>query len=234
MKPRSTQISRMDADWSVACAAGDPMIVIPWNDEHESERYIDLRAEPEGLQQIPAASQYPALAAALRSWNRPGSPVFTAKCDVWNYAADAFDSEDLPGFEYAHACYIDLLAADAAAFASFDAGEQALRAWTTRARAIEMPTARCEWTLRPAIIQAGKELAGFATTLYVWGYGETPASAAVAWSAALLALVAPVQEEIPHRARSSEHQATGKPTPMESRPPQTERYNNERKPRPGE
>lgn len=182
----------MEADWSVACGASDPTITVPWSGDQESVRYIDLRAAPDGLGHIPEAGQYPALAAALRGWNQPGAPIFTAKCDVWHYAASFFDAEDLPGFAYAHASYIDLLAVDPAVFSSFGRCEQALREWTSRSRAIALPGTRCEWTLRPARILDGAELTGFGTTLYVWGYGPSATAAAAAWSAALLALIAPV------------------------------------------
>ena len=182
----------MEADWSVACGADDPTVVIPWSSEQESVRYIDLRAAPDNIDQIQEAARYPALAAALRSWNQPGSPVFTAKCDVWSYAADLFDAEELPGFQHAHASYIDLVAADLAVFSNFAACEQRLRSWTNHARSIELPPARCEWTLRRASFLSAGEIAGFATTLYVWGYGASPSAAADAWSAALVALIEPV------------------------------------------
>lgn len=189
----------MQWDWSVECGADDPVVVIPWASEDGSIRYIDLRESPGGIAAIPEAAQYPALASALLRCNRSQSPLFTAKCDVWNYPADQFDAEDCAGNAYAHASYIDLVAVDPAAFLSFHASERRVREWSRLAQSISLLDSRCEWTLRPArILSAASPLAadepldGYAATLYVWGYGDSAASASVAWSTALLALIEPV------------------------------------------
>jgi hypothetical protein len=192
----------MHADWTVACGADDPEVVVPWNGKDESLRYVDLRVAPDSIHEIPEATKYPCMAAALLRWNHPGTWLFTAKCDVWSYPAKLFDSEDLPGFAYARGSYIDLLPVDIETFSSFAASERQLRFWTEIARSIDLPASRCEWTLRPARIfptAATPAVAansspknGFATTLYIWGYGATPESAATIWAAALEALIEPV------------------------------------------
>jgi hypothetical protein len=193
----------MDADWSVECGMEDPTVVVPWSNASGSLTYVDLRANPSAVSTLAEAQNHPALAAALRRWNQPDSPVFTAKCDVWAYPADLFDAEDLPGFGFAQGSYIDLLAVDPAVFASFQSCEARLRQWTRIARAIPLAGARCNWTLRvaqifdarsnpTAIAHGTRSRSGFATTLYVWGYGDSPATAASAWSGALLALIEPV------------------------------------------
>ncbi len=193
----------MQSDWTVACAADDPEVVVPWAGKDPSLRYIDLRSAPEAMKEIPEAAEYRCVAAALRRWNQPDTFLFTAKCDVWSYPAKLFDAEDLPGFAYAHGSYIDLLPVDAEMFSSFSACERQLRAWTEVARSIELPASRCEFTLRPArVFPAATAPAnatpntpcrnGFATTLYVWGYGASLELAASAWAAALEALIEPV------------------------------------------
>ena len=125
-------------------------IVIPWSGKNPSLRYIDLRQSPETMQEIPEAAEYPCVAAALRRWNQQDTSLLTAKCDVWSYPAKLFDAEDLPGFAFARGSYIDLLSADAATFASFEACERQLRSWTEISRSIDLPACRSEWTLRPA------------------------------------------------------------------------------------
>jgi len=191
----------MQSDWTVACAADDPKVVIPWAGKDPLLRFVDLRQSPEALREIPEAAEYPCVAAALRRWNQPDTSLFTAKCDVWSYPAKLFDAEDLPEFAFARGSYIDLLHVDAATFASFEACERQLRAWTEVSRSLELPACRCEWTLRPARIFSSLPLPppavnssrnGFATTLYTWGYGDSPESAAIAWDAALQALIEPV------------------------------------------
>jgi hypothetical protein len=189
----------MHSDWTVACGADDPMIVVPWTGEDESLRYIDLRESPARVEEIPEAAQHAALASALLRWNQPDSPIFTAKCDVWEYGAEHFDAEDLPEFSCAHACYIDLFPGSQNVFSSFKASEQVLRKWNALAHSIPFTEARCEWTLRPARIvspaariPAQKYADGFATTLYVWGYGMSSDDAIGNWSTALLGLIDPL------------------------------------------
>lgn len=202
----------MQADWSVACGADDPVVVVPWSemtghasghasgDASGSLRYVDLRKTPTAIDQITEASQYPSLAAALTRWNQPDAPLFTAKCDVWSFALEDFAPEDLPGFTHAQASYVDLVSDKPAVYSSFTASERQLRVWTADAGRIEIMEGRCECTLRPARILTGIEenteasawQSGFATTLYVWGYGVSPGAAAVAWGSALEALIEPV------------------------------------------
>lgn len=189
----------MDADWSIECAADDPFVVIPWRNVTGTVTYIDLRIFPDALLDIQEAAEHPALAAALRRWNQADSPVFTAKCDLWAYPADLFDAEDLPGFAFAQGSYIDILQSDAVLFAGFPAAEAQLQKWTQAARATDVSDARCEWTLRRALIfppgkhpgepaeTSGRQ--GFATSLYVWGYGPTPVAADAAWAQALHSLI---------------------------------------------
>lgn len=191
----------MQADWSVECGADDPVVVLPWQSEDGSLRYVDLRLAPAAMEQISEAQQHPSLADALRRWNTAGSPIFTAKCDVWSYPADLFDAEDPPGFEFAQGSYIDLLPADPETLRSFAACERQLRAWTAAARSIPLQDCRCEWTLRSALIfppdgsgapaADSSTLAGFATTLYVWGYGASAQAADSAWADAIEELIEP-------------------------------------------
>ncbi len=191
----------MQSDWTVACGADDPEVVVPWAGKDPSLRYVDLRQAPQAIQDIPEATQYLCVAAALQRWNQPDTFLFTAKCDVWSYPAQLFDAEDLQEFAFACGSYIDLLFSDAATFASFEACERQLRVWTEVSRSIELPACRCEWTLRPARIfpslpaltsATNSPQNGYATTLYVWGYGASPESAASAWANALETLIEPV------------------------------------------
>lgn len=95
----------MLADWSVECAADDPVLVVPWSASEAlsdsshggasqqatatgGSQFIDLREDPYALDQIPEAEQNPPLLQALRALNAARSPVFTAKCDAWPLDAD--------------------------------------------------------------------------------------------------------------------------------------------------
>ena len=197
----------MQTDWSVACGKDDPVIVAPWHKADGSLHFVDLRNGPDSILKIPEAAQYSCIAAALQRWNQPDSAIFSAKCDVWAYPAKLFDAEDLEDFAFAQGSYIDLLYRDPAKFSNFSTCEQQVRRWSEAARSIELPQSRCEWTLRPAhILQSLMDASGtfqnigpsdvyqdgFATTLYVWGYGASSETAAAAWSNAIPALIEPV------------------------------------------
>lgn len=187
----------MDSDWTVACGADDPIVVVPWNNADGSLFFIDLHTNPHAISEIPEARQYPALANALRRWNQPGSSVFTAKCDVWNYPARLFDAEDLPGFAHAQGSYVDLLPSDPAIYSSFEQGHSLIRRYASMARNIELADdTRSEWVFRPARIFSESSTTtrhGYAITLYAWGYGQTPQTASDAWTRALNALIAIVE-----------------------------------------
>ncbi|MGC1781721.1 MAG: hypothetical protein WA708_04310 [Acidobacteriaceae bacterium] len=200
----------MESDWTVACGADDPMVVVPWRNAHNSLRYLDLRVVPEAINHVPEARQYPCVAAALRRWNQLDGPLSTVKCDVWNYRSDLFDAEDLPGFAHAQGSYIDLLPSERELFCNFSHCEKLLRASSEMAQGIALPAARCEWTLRPARIFLAAEnnlslldshVDGFAITLYVWGYGASREAAEDAWSSTISALIDPVIFAIGRRSR---------------------------------
>jgi hypothetical protein len=196
----------MESDWSAECSSEDPWVVVPWEGVTATEpslRFFDLRAEPDRVVEIPDAARYSVLAAALKAWNTPA--VFTAKCDVWHYAASAFDASDLPGFACAHASYIDLLPGASAQFASFMQVEFLARRGAQVAAAISSSVGRSEWILRRARIctaGAAAQADGFAVTLYVWGYGEDEIAAEKAWTQALLALILPVRQLFEEASRS--------------------------------
>jgi hypothetical protein len=198
----------MLAEWSVECAAEDPVLVIPWS-EDDSEtpsphspaersplRFIDLRENPYDLDHIPEAEQYPPLMHALRALNAARSPVFTAKCDAWPLDAEELEhlrlSLDIPpddtpdGF----ASYIDILLRDRSLFASFHQNEQYLHRLTRRAESLDHPYAQLDCVIRPALLDLTGPQEGFAITLYIKALGADTPSAMQNWAEALQSVVA--------------------------------------------
>ena len=86
----------MHSDWTVACGADDPWVVVPWAGKDRTMRYVDLRAAPDALMEIPEAAKFPSWLRRFSAGTSPSRSLFTAKCDVWSYPADLFDGEDLP------------------------------------------------------------------------------------------------------------------------------------------
>jgi hypothetical protein len=196
----------MLADWSVECAAEDPVLVVPWsaNGDPAGPHFVDLRENPYDLDQIAEAEQFPSLLQALRALNVPRSPVFTAKCDAWvldpeerdelaveldldleDTSADSEPQEPMTGF----ASYIDLVWRDRTIFASFHQSEQLLHRLTRLAAPLHHPAAMLDCVLRPALVDFTGPQEGYSISLYIKALGPDLETARENWSSALQAVV---------------------------------------------
>jgi hypothetical protein len=189
----------MEADWSVALAATDPVITVPWaafGDDEPKCRFVDLRLYPQLVSEINEAQGSLALRSALLLLNGVTSHLWTAKCDAWSsspeHGDDPFDPYEMdaePGeTAFGAGSYIDLLPRDSEIRQCFDAQERWLRAVTERLRAIPASAARVELVMRRAQVDA---VPGFGVTWFVEGCGATMQRADQAWAWAFdLALAA--------------------------------------------
>ncbi|MFP5233487.1 MAG: hypothetical protein ACLGQX_12790 [Acidobacteriota bacterium] len=200
----------MLSEWTAECCIDAPVLVVPWPAEGfpnsptagAGVRFIDLRANPYAIAEIPETEQSPCLARALRSLNATRSPFFTAKCDVWRLAfnADAGSGAEhrekleamrlelmLPEEEarYGFAGYIDLLWRERSVFASAHQQQDRLDRIVRRARRLAHDEAALECVLRPALLDLSGPLEGFAVTVYVTALGPEPEIARRRWELAL-------------------------------------------------
>ena len=182
----------MLTEWSAECGADDPVLVVPWNSPDGSLRWVDLRADPDALDAISEADEYPALLASLRALNGTRSPVFTAKCDAWPMDDDelrALRADLMLEPEVAQAgfvSYIDLLWRERGAFTSRHRMEGMLFRIERMAADLPHPLAELECTLRPAVVDLDDVVAeGFAVTVYVKAAGVDETEAVERWDAAL-------------------------------------------------
>lgn len=186
----------MLCEWSVECAADDPVLVVPWSDPaNPDRRFIDLRENPYDLDHLPEAELYPPLMHALRALNAPRSVVFTAKCDAWPLDSEAegeelerlrFELDQIPedtpsGFT----SYIDILWRERSTFASFHQHEQLLHRLTRQAASLDHPYAMLDCVLRPALIDITAPQEGFAISLYIKALGHDLQTAEEHWADAL-------------------------------------------------
>ena len=183
-------------DWSAECSADDPVLVVPWEDPSSTLRFIDLREDPYAIDSIPEAEAYPALQHALRSLNAARSPLFTAKCDVWNASVEECDNLQLHlGLDPAETTaglvsYLDLLCRDRALFTSVHQQSHLLGRLERRLAPLDHPFAAAECIVRPALLDLTSPQEGFSISLYLKAVGPDPAAAAAHWSAALEAVTA--------------------------------------------
>ena len=188
----------MLSEWSVACSADDPVLVVPWSDPSDptgNRRFVDLRENPYDLDHLPEAVQHPALMHALRALNAARSPVFTAKCDAWPLDADELEqlrleldliAADAPnGF----GSYIDILWRERSIFTSFHQQEQMLHRLSRHAALLHQPYAMLDCVLRPALVDLTGPQEGFAISLYLKAAGHEARAAEENWAAALELIV---------------------------------------------
>jgi hypothetical protein len=206
----------MHTEWIAECSADDPMLVVPWTDsqpdsQHDSQHvspqdsqhrsaaagshFVNLRAEPYSIAEIPEAERFPDLARALRALNANRSPFLTAKCDAWSISPRDGATEleamrkELMLFEdeatFAFTSYIDLLWRERAIFASAHQQQDRLDRIARRAAKLPHAESMLQCVLRPAMVDLGAPLEGFATTLYVTSLGSDAEIANRRWASAL-------------------------------------------------
>ena len=156
----------MEADYEVEAGGEAPVIEALW------PGFVDLRLQPERIGEIQEVAGVPALAELLLALNKTGSPVWTAKCDVWEP-----ETAEL-------ACYVDLLPVADMVFARWEQAEAFCREWVARLVPVSMPECRVELVVRQAI--AG-EAEGVGVTAYLSATGGDRTCAAEALAAALVA-----------------------------------------------
>lgn len=182
----------MLSEWSAECGEDDPVLVVPWASPDDRLRWVDLRDDPDALDSIAEADEYPALLAALRTLNGPRSPVFTAKCDVWVMDEDELAAARLVLMledEVAAAgmtSYIDLLWRERAVFTSRPRVEGVLYRLDRALKDVPFALAQVECVLRPAVVELeGTVAEGYTVSLYVKGVGVDATEAAQRWDEAL-------------------------------------------------
>jgi hypothetical protein len=192
----------MEADWSVALAISDPVIIVPWAASGENEpkcRFVDLRLGPHLIDEIEEARRRSSLWSALLLLNGVDSQFWTAKCDAWTSSPeqgdDPFDPYEMdaePGeTAYGTGSYIDLLPSDFQSPGCFDTQERWLRTVTERLRAIPASAARVELVMRRAQVDA---VAGFGVSWFVEGCGPTAQRADRGWRQAFEAALTVIME----------------------------------------
>jgi hypothetical protein len=183
----------MEADWAVALADDDPVIVAPWSAGPEDAspcRFIDLRRGVERIDEINEVRRAPALRAALVAINGSDSPWWTAKCDVWtssvsdgDEAGDAYEMDAEPGeVAFGVGSYIDLLPRDGLWFVRFEQCEGWLRLVVEELRGLVARAARVDLVLRHGSLDGESS---FGLSWFVEGCGSSAESAEKNWGNAL-------------------------------------------------
>lgn len=161
----------MEADWEVEIGGDAAVIDAGW------PGLIDLRADPNRVSEIPEVNDLPALGEALLRLNDASSPVWTAKCDVWQ--VDEFDPDELDAMRQlakeAVACYIDLLPRSSQSWDTTESAVAACQAICARLREAPLRCCRADLVVRRAFM--GAETPDYGMTAYLTACGEAKQAA---------------------------------------------------------
>jgi hypothetical protein len=165
----------MEADWEVEIGGGAPVIEAVW------PGWLDLRTQPERVNEIAEVASFPALGKLLSALNAPASPWWTPKCDLWREQTGEL------------ACYVDLLPVEGRVFSEWQQAEAFCRAFVARLDGLPKHGASAHdfemsVTLMIRAAVAG-EAEGFGITAYLSAGNSTRADAAAALSSAMDAFV---------------------------------------------
>ena len=161
----------MEADWEVEIGGAAAVIEAEW------PGFIDLRNDPERVHELEEVAGFAPLGKLLRALNAPASPVWTAKCDVWEAELGEL------------CCYVDLLPVLGRVFAEWAEAEKFCRAVVDRLAAKpdldSGPETTADLVIRAAV--AG-QLEGFGVTAYLSAGPAAKADAEKALGTAMDAL----------------------------------------------
>jgi hypothetical protein len=113
------------------------------------------------------------LGELLAALNAPASPLWTAKCDLWEPEVEGCA---------ALACYVDLLPVADQVFSRPDEAEAFCRQWTARLEPLELPDCQVELVVRQALVGS---VEGLGVTAYLSAEGRDHEEAARRLTSAL-------------------------------------------------
>lgn len=188
----------MEADWEMELGSGAPLIDACW------AGFVDLRVVPARVAEIEETRGLPALADGLVRLNAPGSPVWTAKCDVWEVEepVDPFEMDAEPDdAASALACYIDLLPRIDQKWIMPEGAAEACKALAARLGVVPLRGCRVDLVVRQARI--APEAYSLGITAYVTACGADMGTARARLGAAVAALAGTLAPAGPPAARGS-------------------------------
>jgi hypothetical protein len=174
----------MQADWEFEVGGDAPVIDAHW------DGFVDLRATPEQVRELPEVAEFAELGATLLWLNAVGSPVWTAKCDFWlALQPGEFDADELDApaenSTTGAACYIDILPRADGAWSQQQRAEAACRQVCGLLSEVPLRSCRVDLIVRRALLVPGRMDLGI--TAYFTACGATAAEAACALAKALTA-----------------------------------------------
>ncbi len=181
----------MQADFSIELGRDDHALEVPWSSPDGTQRYLNLKRQPELLLHVLEAADNRELAEFLVALNAPHSLLETAKCDTW-LSDEIHPEEEIFGAAWKFGAYVDVIFSalpQRALLATHEELAQGLSALLQRApdfaAAAEFAVRRCYTHVSEEGDQIDQSEDGFCITIYVSGFGDEEADAQKNWAIGL-------------------------------------------------
>jgi hypothetical protein len=176
----------MQADYSLELGRDDHALELPWASPDGTQRYLDLKRQPELLLNVLEAADNRDLAEFLVTLNGATTPVETAKCDTWR-SDEIHPEEEIFGAPWKFGSYVDVVFTAPGQRALLDQHQSLARNITALLQRVPDFAAAAEFIVRrcyshsPDTLEHGASEDGFCITIYVSGFGDHPDDARKNW-----------------------------------------------------
>jgi len=174
----------MLADFSIELGRDDHALEIPWSSPDGTQRYFNLKRQPELLLDVVETADNRELAEFLVVLNAPQSMVETAKCDTW-LTDEIHPEEEVFGAQWKFGAYVDLIFSDLAQRASLPLHEELVQGVNELLKRAPDFAASAEFVVRRCYSHASADPEesddGYCITVYISGFGDEEGDAQKNW-----------------------------------------------------
>jgi len=178
----------MLADFSIELGRDDHALEIPWSSPDGTQRYFNLKRQPELLLHVVEAADNRDLADFLVALNTPHSVIETAKCDTW-LSDQIHPEEEIFGAPWKFGAYVDIIFTAPERRASFELHEELARDVSGLLQRAPDFAAAADLVVRRCYSHPSTDPErsddGFCITIYVHGFGDEGSGARKNWAIGL-------------------------------------------------
>jgi hypothetical protein len=174
----------MLADFSVELGPEDHALEVPWASPDGTQRYFNLKTQPELLLDVVETADNRELGEFLVAFNVPQSPLETAKCDTW-FSGEIHPEEEVFGVPVKFGSYVDLIFTDLERRASLSLHEELAKGVAGLLQRAPDFAASADFVVRRCYSHTSADPdeseSGFCVTVYVSGFGGQEDEARKNW-----------------------------------------------------
>ncbi|MEO6120292.1 MAG: hypothetical protein ABIP12_06330 [Terriglobales bacterium] len=178
----------MQADFSIELGRDDHALEVPWASSDGTQRYLDLKRQPELLLSILETVDNRELAEFLMTLNVPTSLLETAKCDTW-LSDEIHPEEEIFGAAWKFGAYVDVIFSALEQRTSLPLHEELAQGLSGLLQRAPDFAAAAEFVVRRCYTHTSEDSTssedGFCITIYVSGFGDEEADAQKNWAIGL-------------------------------------------------